>query len=488
MSESIEPRRTKIVGTLGPASNSLEVIEGLIRAGLDVARFNFSHGSHDDHRRTYERVRAAEARAGRPVAVLQDLQGPKIRLGKVEGTVLLEPGTQVVLSSDNDFMGTRARLPTTYDRLSRDVKAGELIQLADGQLEVRVDEVRGPDVICEVIVGGKLTSNKGMNMPGSELTVPSMSAKDIADLEVGLAMGADYVALSFVRTPHDVIALRELMQTFGRVVPIISKIEKPQAVERLEAIIDASDGIMVARGDLGVELPAEQVPGVQRRAIRQARERGKITIVATQMLVSMTRHPRPTHAEVSDVANAVFDGTDAVMLSEETASGEYPIRAVETMAAILRSSDHAPGKAAPFEMVGEIQESYPGAIARAAMVMARDMKARAIISYTDWGLGPRLIGNWRPPCEIIALTSTMEAARRMAVYWGVTPARIDQPSTLEGLILELERLGAESPLVPRGATVVITTKMPFVPGEVTSLLKLHTVGQTQRSDFASAYS
>lgn len=488
MSESVEPRRTKIVATLGPASNSLEVIEGLIRAGLDVARFNFSHGSHDDHRRTYERVRAAEARAGRPVAVLQDLQGPKIRLGKIDGTVFLAPGEEAILSSEGDFLGTRDRLPTTYERLSRDVKAGELIQLADGQLELKVREVRGADVITEVIVGGKLTSNKGMNLPGSELTVPSMSAKDIADLEVGLAMGADYVALSFVRTPHDVMQLRELMQKFGRVVPIISKIEKPQAVDRLAAIVDVSDGIMVARGDLGVELPPERVPAVQRKAIRLARERGKITIVATQMLVSMTRHPRPTLAEVSDVANAVFDGTDAVMLSEETAQGEYPIRAVETMAAVLRSTDHAPGRPAPPETVPEIQASYPGAIARAAVLLAQDMKAKAIIAYTDWGLGPRLIGNWRPSCEVIGFASTAEAVRRMTVYWGVRPVRIDAPTTFEALVRELERVGAESPLVPRGATVVITTKMPFGPEEVTSLLKLHTVGNLNPSDFAAAWS
>ncbi len=469
-------RRTKIVATLGPASNSEEVIEGLIRAGLDVARLNFSHGTHDDHRRNLARVRSAEARTGKPVAVLQDLQGPKIRLGKVDGEVFLKAGETAVLSSDGDFLGTRARLPTTYERLSRDVKAGELIQLADGQLELKVKDVKEPDVICEVIVGGKLTSNKGMNLPGSNLTVPSLSAKDIADLEAGLAMGVDYVALSFVRSPHDVLELRSLMEKFGRVVPIISKIEKPQAVDRLEAICDVSDGLMVARGDLGVELPAEQVPAVQRKVIRAARERGKVTIVATQMLVSMTRHPRPTHAEVSDVANAVFDGTDAVMLSEETASGEYPIRAVETMAEILRATDHAQIPRVEPDFVPTLKNSYPGAIARAAASLAKDMDARGIIAFTDWGLGPRLIGNARPRCELIGLAGRQEAVRRMAAYWGVRPMRIEAPASMEGLLAEIERIGRETSLFLPGTTLVVTSKMPMDSDQVTSVLKLHKVG------------
>ncbi|MFO0727121.1 MAG: pyruvate kinase [Myxococcota bacterium] len=475
--DSRETRRTKIVGTLGPASNSEEVIEGLIRAGLDVARLNFSHGTHEDHRKNLARIRSAEARTQKPIAVLQDLQGPKIRLGKLDGEVFLKQGETAILSSDGDFLGTRDRLPTTYDRLSRDVKAGELIQLADGQLELLVRDVKEPDVICEVIVGGKLTSNKGMNLPGSNLSVPSLSQKDIADLEAGLAMGVDYVALSFVRTPHDVLELRALMEKLGRVVPIVSKIEKPQAVERLEAIVDVSEGLMVARGDLGVELPAEQVPAVQRRVIRAARERGKVTIVATQMLVSMTRHPRPTHAEVSDVANAVFDGTDAVMLSEETASGEYPIRAVETMAEILRSADGAQGQKIEPDFVASVKNSYPGAISRAAALLAKDMGAQAIIAFTDWGLGPRLIGNSRPRCDVIALAGRQDAVRRMGAYWGVRPLRIEAPSSMEGLLIEIDRIAVESMGLLPGSTVVVTSKMPFDADQVTSVMKLHKIGE-----------
>lgn len=458
------------------------MIEALIRAGLDVARFNFSHGSHDDHQKNYDRVREAEQRVGKAVGILQDLQGPKIRLGKVEGEVHVAPGDRLVLSSENDFVGHRDRLPTTYDRLARDIRVGERILLADAALEVEVIEIKDPDLVTRVIVGGKLTSNKGMNMPGSHLTIPSVLSKDIIDLEKGLAMGVDYVALSFVRTPHDVIQLREQMERLGRVVPIIAKIEKPQAVERLEAIVDASDGIMVARGDLGVELPAERVPAVQRRCIRLARERGKITIVATQMLVSMTRQPRPTHAEVSDVANAVFDGTGAVMLSEETASGEYPIRAVETMSAVLASAENAPIRMETPEFIPELKNSYPGAIARAAVILARDMDARAIIAFTDWGLGPRLIGNWRPRCEILGFASTAEAVRRMTAYWGVRPIRIDAPNSVEHLVEALERLEEKSPFLPRGSTVVITTKMPFDAQQQTSVLKLHTLGEAPRAE------
>lgn len=474
ISDQAEPRRTKIVATLGPASSSQEVIERLIGAGLDVARFNFSHGTHEDHQRNYDRVRAAEVRLGRPVAVLQDLQGPKIRLGKIDGEVHLGAGEEVVLSSDGGFLGTRARLPTTYERLARDVAKGEPVLLADGAVELIVEEVRDPDLVCRVIVGGKLTSNKGMNLPGSHLSIPSVLAKDMADLEKGLAMGVDYVALSFVRTPHDVMQLREQMERLGRVVPIIAKIEKPQAVDRLEAIIDAADGVMVARGDLGVELPAERVPGIQRRSIQLARRRGKVSIVATQMLVSMTKNPRPTHAEVSDVANAVFDGTDAVMLSEETASGDYPVLAVETMAAVLQSADNS-GRVEPPDLVPTLQNSHPGAIARAAVVTARDLNASGIVAFTDWGLGPRLIGHWRPRCTIIGFASRDEAVRRMAVYWGVRPIRIEAPTSVETLVAELERTEARDAVLPRGSTVVITSKMPFEERSVTSLLKLHTL-------------
>ena len=474
--ESGLPRRTKIVATLGPASSDPEIIEALIRAGLDVARLNFSHGDHDSHRQMYEKIRAAADRARKPVGILQDLQGPKIRLGKLDGSVILGAGEEAVISSEADFIGTRARMPSTYPRLANDVKVGEPLLLADGSLELEVTAIDGADVICKVLVGGTVTSNKGINLPKSTLSVPSLVDKDRRDLEFGMQLGVDYVALSFVRVPHDIIVVRELMDALGRRVPIIAKIEKPEAVERLESIIDASDGIMVARGDLGVELPAEQVPPLQRRAIRLARERGQPTIVATQMLVSMTKHPRPTHAEVSDVANAVFDGTGAVMLSEETAAGVNPVRAVETMSAIVSSAEAAAVGKDLTSLVSNLRDSYPGAVSRAAVVTAKDLGAKAIVSFTHKGLGPRLISDWRPSCEIFGLSPSKESANRMAMLWGVRPITIGNPKSFEGLVAEFERVNAAQNLLPPGTTVVITSKIPFVQGQLSNMFKLHTVG------------
>lgn len=372
------------------------MIEALVRAGVDVTRLNFSHGTHEDHRRVYEAVRTAESRLKKPIAVLQDLSGPKIRLGKIDGEVLLTAGDQVLLSPNDDFLGSKERLPTTYAQLARDVRIGERVLLADGRLELVAESIEHGEVKCKVLVGGVLTSKKGLNLPGSELSVPALTEKDIVDLKFGLELGVDYVALSFVRSPMDVERLREQMLRFGRTVPVISKIEKPQAVKRLEAIVDISDGIMVARGDLGVELPPEQVPTVQREAIRVARERGKLTIVATQMLMSMTKNPRPTHAEVSDVANAVFDGTDAVMMSEETAAGSYPVKSVETMAALAHAAEDAPDAFEEPRFVRSLRFTHAFAIARAASVLATEMSARAIVSFTHHGLGPRLIAGCRP--------------------------------------------------------------------------------------------
>jgi pyruvate kinase len=470
-----QPRRTKIICTLGPASNGDAQLEALIRAGMDVARFNFSHGTHEDHQLVYDRLRAAEVLTKKPVAVLQDLQGPKIRLGKLDGQVELEAGGVVVLSADNDFVGTRPRLPTTYERLARDVRVGERILLVDGRVAVRVEAIEGSEVTCRVEVPGVVSSSKGINLPGSRLSVPSMTDKDLADLEFGLRMGVDYVALSFVRSPLDVESLRDHMRRMGRVVPIISKIEKPEAVERLVPIIEASDGIMVARGDLGVELPPEQVPGIQRRALRLARQHGKLTVVATQMLMSMTRHPRPTHAEVSDVANAVFDGTDAVMLSDETAAGDFPVKAVETMAALAHGAQDAPESYDAPEPVEAVGTSHAGAICRAAVLTATQLGAAAIVGYTRGGLGPRLIAHWRPRCEILGCATTDGEVRRMAFYWGVRPLKIPPPASVEGLVTAVENATVDQGILPHGATIIITSKMPFTEAQPTNMLKIHTI-------------
>ncbi len=468
-------RRTKIIGTIGPASSSQETLEQLIRAGLDVARLNFSHGSHEDHRAVLERIRAAERTTLKPIAILQDLQGPKIRLGKLEDVVLLETDAEVTLSADGDFVGDVHRMPTTYDRLAKDLSVGERVLLNDGRVGLEVIAIDGTEVKCKVVLGGKVSSNKGINLPGTQISAPSMTDKDLDDLAFGLSIGVDWVALSFVRSPHDVEQLREHMRAHGRVVPIISKIEKPEAVERLEHIIKASDGIMVARGDLGVELPAEQVPGVQRRAIRMAREHGKIAVVATQMLMSMTNHARPTHAEVSDVANAVFDGADAVMLSDETAMGDFPVKAVETMSALANAAETAPDPFSVPEFVEDLRTSHAWAISHAAVVTAREMSAVAIASWTQGGLGPRLVANWRPHCQIFGCASTDEEVRRMGLYWGVRPLKIAPPTNVESLVSAVEATALDRGLLPEGGTIVITTKMPFAPSQPTNMLKLHTV-------------
>lgn len=475
MVAEFEPRRTKIICTIGPASWDVDTLEGMIRGGLDVARMNFSHGTHDGHRQTFAAVREAEARAGKPVAILQDLQGPKIRLGRVSGEVHLEAGDVVLLSSKNDFEGDAMRMPTSYDRLARDVTEGEAILLADGRLQLRAEAIEGDEVRFRVEVGGTVSSGKGINLPGTRISLPSLTDKDLADLELGLALGVDYVALSFVRTPYDVEDLRRRMRALGRVVPIVSKIEKPQAVELLEEIADVSDGLMVARGDLGVELPPEMVPRIQRRTIRAGRERNKLTVVATQMLMSMTSHARPTHAEVSDVANAVFDGTDAVMLSDETAAGDFPVRSVETMAALVHAAQDAPECYAVLDLVPELAQSHAGAISRAALVTAREMSADAIVSYTRGGLGPRLVSNFRPRCKILGCATTDEEVRRMALYWGVCPLKVPAPSSVESLISAVENAALDHGLLTAGATVVITSKLPFTEDQITNMLKLHTI-------------
>lgn len=407
--------------------------------------------------------------------MLQDLQGPKIRLGKLDGEVMLKAGTTVVLSADNDFVGDVQRMPTTYERLARDVSKGERVLLNDGRVQLEAESIAGPDVTCRVVIGGAVSSNKGINFPSTNISAPSITPKDFEDLAFGVTHGVDYVALSFVRSPLDVELLRKEMKKHGRVVPVISKIEKPEAVDRLEMIIDASDGIMVARGDLGVELPAEQVPGVQRRAIRMARERGKLTVVATQMLMSMTTHARPTHAEVSDVANAVFDGTDAVMLSDETAMGQFPVKAVETMSALAQAAENAPDPYAVPEFAEGLRTSHAWAISHAAVVTAKEMSAVAIVSYTQGGLGPRLVANWRPRCGILGCASTDAEVRRMGLYWGVQPLKIGPPTSVESLVSNVEAAALDRGILPAGGTIVITTKMPFTPEQPTNMLKLHTI-------------
>ncbi len=469
--------KTKIVCTLGPATGSEEQLSALIEAGMDVARLNFSHGTHEDHLRILHNLNAAMQRGGKEIAVLQDLQGPKIRIGELQkGTVQLVAGRQVTITAER-VPGTADRLSTSYRDLPQDVRPGEVILLDDGRLRLRVTEVRGNDVVCNVMIGGVLSSHKGMNLPGTAMTLPSLTEKDLDDLAFGIAHEVDYVALSFVRTGDDLRALRNAIAGLmpkGASLPIIAKIEKPQAVANIDEIIALADGIMVARGDLGVELPPEEVPVLQKMIIKKCNAVGKPAIIATQMLESMMNNPSPTRAEASDVANAVVDGADAVMLSGETSIGKYPVDAVGMMERIIQrvETEHlAPSHAA--EGMSAVVEGRVDALGRAACVLAEQMNAAAIVVVTRSGETARVISRYRPRTPVVAVTDSTRVLRRLGLVWGV-----------RGLIAEglndssdaaLHRIQHElltSGLVQAGAFVVLLGGQPFLARGSSNFIKV----------------
>ncbi len=430
-------RRTKILATLGPASREPAVLDAMIAAGLDAVRLNFSHGTHDSHAETYKRVREAAARAGREIAVLQDLQGPKIRLGKIDGEIHVETGSKLVITT-RKIMGKagEAVVPTDYDLLPRDVEIGMRILLDEGRVGVIVRSVDGQDVITEVTDGGLLVSNKGLSVPGATLTAAAMTDKDRIDVEFGLALGVDYVALSFVRRPSDVEDLRRVMVERGRVVPIIAKIEKPQAVDAIDEIVAVADGVMVARGDLAIEASLEMIPAYQKRIIARANHQGKLVVTATQMLESMTDNPLPTRAEVTDVANAVLDGTDVLMLSGETAVGKHPVEVVRRMGTIAETTEQT---LYPFDR--EIHPApshtdhdvFARVNARIAARAARETNAAAILAFTDSGATARRLSDERPRAPILAFTRDHGTLRRLALYWGVHPFPMSTGATASEL-------------------------------------------------------
>ena len=496
-------RRTKIICTLGPASSEPALIDALVAAGMDVARLNFSHGEHDGHRRVFERVRAAAERAGREVAILQDLQGPKIRVGRLTGGRMhLETDSRVFLAA-GEQQPDPDTIPTSYESLPTDVRPGDRILLDDGLLRLRVISIDdasangatangatangatangtppdGARVECRVEVGGELRDRKGINLPGVAISAPALTPKDREDLAFGAELGVDLVSLSFVRRPEDVVTAQRLLEEAGSTAPLIAKIEKPEAVEALEDILDEAEGIMVARGDLGVEMGPEKVPLIQKEAIEQANRRGKLVITATQMLESMIAHASPTRAEVSDVANAVLDQSDAVMLSGETAVGAHPVLAVQTMAGIvqevesspryLRSHDHLP----PVEL-----GLSTNAVAHAAVTAADPVSARAIVCVSGHGGAPRLVSDYRPPVPIVALTRYPEIARRLAAWWGVTPLVFQRSSELEETLARIDALLRERELAAPGDTVIVTCVVPVESGEHTNTMKVHRVSQ-----------
>ena len=467
-------RRTKIVCTLGPASSSREVIRDLIVAGMDVARLNFSHGTHADHRERIQIIREESERAGCYVPVLQDLQGPKIRIGLVkDGGVLIHKGQPLTLTSEPLAVSTAEHVHVSYDALADDVEAGGRILIDDGLIELKVLSVNGTEVETEVVVGGPLRSRKGVNLPHIRTSRPSLTQKDIEDLEFGLEQDVDFIALSFVRTGRDVDALLERIAASGKDVGVIAKIEKPEAVDRFEEILDKVDGIMIARGDLGIEMPMQQVPIVQKRAIRRCLDAAKPVITATQMLESMIENPRPTRAEASDVANAVFDGSDAVMLSGETAAGKYPVRTVEAMAEIIRTAEsnrqRLGGQQAAQEVHG-VEGRLTQAVSFTAVRLASEMHAKAIACLTHSGATARAIARHRPDVPVFAFTDDAHAVGQLALTWGTQGIAIPfQEHTDDGIGI-VRRILRERGLAEEGDQIVITAGLPLPAKGLTNMV------------------
>jgi pyruvate kinase len=471
-------RRAKIVCTLGPATDSYGQIRALVDAGMDVARFNLSHGSHAEHEERYHRVRKAAEESGRSVGVLVDLQGPKIRLESfAEGPVLLERGDEFTVCVD-DVVGDRQMCGTTYKGLAADVSKGERILVDDGKVTLEVTSVEGSRVHTMVIEGGMVSDHKGLNLPGVAVSVPALSEKDIDDLRWALRIKADVIALSFVRTARDVDEARRIMREEGYEVPVIAKIEKPQAVENLEEIVAAFDGIMVARGDLGVEMPLEKVPLVQKRAVKLARRNAKPVIVATQMLESMIGASRPTRAEASDVANAVLDGTDAVMLSGETSVGKYPVETVKTMARILEAAEEdVLAQGLPPLTESSKPRTQGGAVARAAAEMGDYLGAKHLIAFTKSGDTVRRLSRYRSPIPLLAFTPDPATRSQLSLTWGVetflAPLAAHTDEMVEQVDAQLLAIGR----CHEGDLVVITAgSPPGVPGS-TNLVRVHHIGQ-----------
>lgn len=467
-------RRAKIVATLGPATSSYDNIRAIIDAGVDVARMNLSHGSYEVHEGVYANVRKAADDAGKPVAVLVDLQGPKIRLGKFEaGPYELAEGDIFKITTE-DIIGTKEISSTTFKGLPQDVKPGDYLLIDDGKVRVRVVDVDGPVVTTEVIVAGPVSNNKGINLPGVAVNVPALSDKDEADLRWGLKLGADLIALSFVRNAKDIERVHEIMAEEGRKVPVVAKIEKPQAVEALEEIIEAFDAIMVARGDLGVELPLEAVPIVQKRAVELARRAAKPVIVATQMLESMISSPVPTRAETSDVANAVLDGADAVMLSGETSVGEYPTVTVQTMARIVTSTEeHGLDRIQP---LGTRPRTQSGAITLAAVEVADFVEAKFLCVFTESGESARRMARLRNKIPILAFTPEESTRRRMALFWGVESFVVGRVTHTDQMVAQVdEALKSTGRAVDGDKVIIISGSPPGIPG-TTNDIRVHKVG------------
>ncbi|MEU8899978.1 pyruvate kinase [Nocardia sp. NPDC048505] len=467
-------RRTKIVCTLGPATATEERIRELVESGMDVARLNFSHGEHSDHAENYKKVRAASDDLGRAVGILADLQGPKIRLGRFKDGKTMWATGEVVRITVDDIEGTHDRVSTTYKELAEDAKPGDRLLVDDGKVGLTVTAVEGNDVVCRVTEGGPVSNNKGVSLPGMDVSVPALSEKDIEDLEFALELGVDFIALSFVRSPSDVELVHDVMDRVGRRVPVIGKLEKPEAIDNLEAVVLAFDAVMVARGDLGVELPLEQVPIVQKRAIQMARENAKPVIVATQMLESMIENSRPTRAEASDVANAVLDGADAVMLSGETSVGAYPIETVRTMARIVSAVEAESTRVPPLTHVPRTKR---GVISYAARDIGERLNAKALVAFTQSGDTVRRLARLHTPLPLLAFTPLPEVRSQLALTWGTETFIVPTVDSTDEMIHQVDVALLSMGRYQKGDLVVIVAGSP--PGTVgsTNLIHVHRIGE-----------
>jgi pyruvate kinase len=479
-------RRAKIICTIGPSCNSEEMLTNLMRVGMDVARLNFSHGSHEKHSRNVVKLRQLAERQKRTICILQDLQGPKIRTGTLKDhqPVTLKAGLRVTITS-REIEGAENEISTTFHDLPREVHAGSRILLSDGLIELHVVEVYGEDIVCDIVNGGTLAEHQGINLPGAALSIPALTPKDREDLELGLRIGVDAVALSFVRSADDVQEVKEIIAGHGLDTPVIAKLEKPQALEHLEQILGVSDGVMVARGDLGVEMPPEQVPVIQKHVIRRAAEWRKPVIIATQMLESMIENPRPTRAEASDVANAIFDGTDAVMLSAETASGLYPCEAVAMMSKIVVEAETNMAQFAHRRRRERHRLTVAETICESVALAADDLHMAAIALFTETGNTARLISKYRPRAAIYAFSHVAAVCNRMNMLWGVHPLRRGRARSSENMLSTADQELLRQGRIKVGDVVGVVAGTQMSSGS-TNFMRLHVITEAEAKKAASA--
>ncbi len=469
-------RKTKIVATIGPASNTRPILERLVEAGMNVARLNFSHGSYEEHVEVIRAIRSISRTLSRPIGILLDLQGPKIRVGKLEGgePVRLKRNQPFAITN-RDIVGNAETVSTTYSELVSDVRKGDTILLDDGLIRLQVEKVRPQTVACRVINGGWLKEKKGINLPGVKVSAPSLTEKDRRDVNFGIKNGVDYFALSFVRTAEDLRQIKSILDKQGVDIPVIAKIEKPEAVDNLDAILEIADGIMVARGDLGVELRPEQVPTIQKRIIQAANNRNRPVITATQMLETMSSNPIPTRAEASDVANAIIDGTDAVMLSGETASGRFPVKAVRMMDRIAREAESSPFMRYNIPYSRDPADLVTHAVSQSAVNILHEIDGRCIVAFSASGKTSKQISKQRASEPVYAFTSRKAIYNRLSILWGVIPMYIPDIDGAQRLIAGSENLLLEKKLVAKGDLIVLVIGMGLKEGS-TNVIKIHRVG------------